>query len=182
MSSLLEFLNDLTIDVRAGYGLIGAYGLVYLGIAFSQALYWHRNARSVSMLRGTLVTAVYSKLTELGIDVASDAAAVTLMSTDVRRFCCYFTCVDNLLTHSQVDVIVRAMKEIHEFWANTLQIAIGTWLLSKQIGFAAVGPIIVCLVTLACTILTSPRAKASRVSWLKKTQERVGEKILNNVH
>lgn len=91
MSSLLNFLNDLTIPARAGYGLIGAYGLVYLGIAFSQALYWHRNARSVSMLRGTLVTAVYSKLTGLGIDVASDAAAVTLMSTDVREIYCHLS-------------------------------------------------------------------------------------------
>lgn len=74
------------------------------------------------------------------------------------------------------------MKEIHEFWANILQIAIGTWLLSKQIGFAAVGPIIVCLVTLACTILTSPRAKMSRVGWLKKTQERVGKRTFDGAH
>lgn len=72
-------------------------------------------------------------------------------------------------------MIVRAAKEIHELWANTIQIAIGTWLLSREIGYAAAGPIIASLVALTATIATSPYAKKYRVSWLKKTQERIGK-------
>lgn len=37
------------------------------------------------MLRGTLVSAIYSKTTELGIAAVDNNAAITLMSTDVER-------------------------------------------------------------------------------------------------
>ncbi|OAA81152.1 multidrug resistance-like protein [Akanthomyces lecanii RCEF 1005] len=134
LQRFLDFLSDKSQPVQIGYGLIAAYGIDYVGIAFSQALYWHRNARAVTMLRGTLVAAVFSK----------------------------------------VDVIIRAAKEVHEFWANLIQIAIGTWLLTKQLGYAAIGPIVVALLALAAIFFFSPRAKRSRVGWLAKTQERVG--------
>lgn len=75
----------------------------------------------------------------------------------------------------KVDVICRAMREIHEFWANIIQIAIATWLLSQHIGYAAAGPIIISVFSLAATMLVSPLAKKYRVGWLEKTQKRVGK-------
>lgn len=83
LTRFLEFLEDAAQPNTIGYALVAAYGIVYFGIAVSQALYWHRNARTVSMLRSVLVTAVFSKLTVLNLTVASDEAAVTLMSSDV---------------------------------------------------------------------------------------------------
>ncbi len=82
LQRFLDFLSEKSQPVQIGYGLIAAYGIDYVGIAFSQALYWHRNARAVTMLRGTLVAAVFSKVTEISTTVAKDAAAVTLMSSD----------------------------------------------------------------------------------------------------
>lgn len=67
------------------------------------------------------------------------------------------------------------MREIHEFWANLIQIVIGTWLLSRHLGYAAVGPIIVALLALSAIFFFSPRAKKYQVGWLAKTQERVGK-------
>lgn len=75
----------------------------------------------------------------------------------------------------KVDVIGRAMREIHEFWANIIQIAVATWLLSQQIGYAAAGPIVVSVISLVATMLVSPLAKKYRVGWLEKTQKRVGK-------
>ncbi|KAL6836447.1 P-loop containing nucleoside triphosphate hydrolase protein [Trichoderma sp. SZMC 28015] len=155
LTRFLGFLNDETQSVNVGYGLIGAYGLVYLGIAATQALYWHQNGRCVTMLRGVLVSAVFSKVTEVSIVTVDDSAALTLMSSDV-------------------DVIGRAMRQIHEFWANVFQIAIATWLLSKQIGYAAAGPIIVSVLSLGATMFVSPFARKYQVGWLEKTQKRVG--------
>ncbi|KLP16708.1 multidrug resistance-associated protein [Fusarium fujikuroi] len=155
LNRLLVFLDDTSQSINIGYGIIAAYGLVYSGIALSQALYWHRNARSVTLLRGVLVSAVFSKATDLSITTTDDSAAVTLMSSDV-------------------DVIVRAVREIHEFWANIIQLAIAAWLLSTHVGYAAVGPIIVSLVALIATILVSPLARKYQISWLDKTQRRVG--------
>lgn len=83
LNRFLVFLSDAPESPNVGYGLVAAYGLVYFGIATSQALYWHSNARFVTMLRGTLVTAVFSKATEISITATDNAAAVTLMSTDV---------------------------------------------------------------------------------------------------
>lgn len=84
LNRFLIFLDDESQPVNIGYGLIGAYGLVYFGIAVTQALYWHRNGRSVTMLRGVLVSAIFSKSTELSISKSDDSAAVTLMSSDVQ--------------------------------------------------------------------------------------------------
>ncbi|OAR00989.1 hypothetical protein LLEC1_05486 [Akanthomyces lecanii] len=165
LQRFLDFLSDKSQPVQIGYGLIAAYGLDYVGIAFSQALYWHRNARAVTMLRGTLVAAVFSKVTAISTTVAKDAAAVTLMSSDASP---------KPTRSLPVDVIIRAAKEIHEFWANLIQIGIGTWLLTRQLGYAAVGPVVVALLALAAIFFFSPRAKKSRVGWLAKTQERVG--------
>ncbi|KAM0524595.1 hypothetical protein ACHAPE_000693 [Trichoderma viride] len=155
LTRFLGFLNDESQSVNVGYGLVGAYGLVYIGIAATQALYWHQNGRCVTMLRGILVSAVFSKVTEVSVAAVDDSAALTLMSSDV-------------------DVIGRAMREIHEFWANIIQIAIATWLLSQQIGYAAAGPIIISAISLVATMLVSPLAKKYRVGWLEKTQKRVG--------
>ncbi|KAH0496963.1 hypothetical protein TgHK011_004301 [Trichoderma gracile] len=155
LTRFLGFLNDEAQPVNIGYGLVGAYGLVYLGIAATQALYWHQNGRCVTMLRGVLVSAVFTRVTDVSVVAADDSAALTLMSSDV-------------------DVIGRAMREIHEFWANVLQIGIATWLLSKQIGYAAAGPIIVSVLSLVATLFVSPLAGKYQVGWLDKTQKRVG--------
>ncbi|KAK1256135.1 hypothetical protein MKX07_008394 [Trichoderma sp. CBMAI-0711] len=155
LTRFLGFLNDETQPVNIGYGLVGAYGLVYLGIAATQALYSHQNGRCVTMLRGVLVSAVFARVTDVSVVAADDSAALTLMSSDV-------------------DVIGRAMREIHEFWANFLQVGVATWLLSKQIGYAAAGPIIVSVLSLVATLFVSPLAGKYQVGWLEKTQKRVG--------
>lgn len=77
----------------------------------------------------------------------------------------------------QVEIIVRAVKEVHEFWANAIQIVIATWLLSIQLGYAASGPIIVSLVALLGTGFTSPFAMKYQIAWLGETQKRVGKAI-----
>lgn len=51
----------------------------------SNSLYFYRNARFFTMLRGILVSAIYTKTTEISITALDNSAAVTLMSTDVER-------------------------------------------------------------------------------------------------
>ncbi|KAK2001812.1 multidrug resistance-like protein [Colletotrichum falcatum] len=155
LNRFLEFLQNPSEDLGYGYGLIGAYGLVYLGISISSSFYWHKAFRSLSMLRGVLVAAIYSKTTERRVAPGDDSAAVTLMSTDV-------------------EAIVRAWRELHEFWANTIQIALATWLLSTHIGYAACGPIMVSIFALIATIFIAPAAQKYQVVWVEKVQKRIG--------
>ncbi|KAF9870342.1 ABC transporter [Colletotrichum karsti] len=155
LNRFLEFLQNPSEDVNYGYGLIGAYGLVYLSISIASSFYWHKAFRSTAMLRGILVAAVYSKTTELRVAPGDDSAAVTLMSTDV-------------------EAIVRAWREIHEFWANIIQIALATWILSTHIGYAAAGPIIVSVVALIVTLSFAPATQKYQVVWIEKVQKRIG--------
>ncbi|KAK2021657.1 ABC transporter [Colletotrichum zoysiae] len=155
LNRFLEFLQNPSEHVSYGYALIGAYGLIYLGISISSSFYWHKAFRSLSMLRGVLVAAIYSKTTELRVAPGDDSAAVTLMSTDV-------------------EAIIRAWRELHEFWANIIQIALATWLLSTHIGYAACGPIIVSVFALAATIFFAPAAQKYQIVWVEKVQKRIG--------
>ena len=78
------------------------------------------------MLRGSLVTAIYQKTTEISITALDNSAAVTLMSTDVER-------------------IVQGNRNIHEYWANLIQVGIATWLLQRQLQVACVAPIAIAI-------------------------------------
>ncbi|KAB5575558.1 P-loop containing nucleoside triphosphate hydrolase protein [Coniochaeta sp. 2T2.1] len=155
LGRFLEFLQDERQSVSIGYGLIGAYGCVYLGIALSTAFYSHQNTRTLAMLRGTLISAIFSRSTGLATGDVDDSAAVTLMSSDV-------------------DAIIRAWREFHEIWATMIQIPVAVWLLSTHIGWACVGPLIICGLGLAVSVFSGPPSKRYMMAWLSKIQQRIG--------
>ncbi|KAH0019295.1 P-loop containing nucleoside triphosphate hydrolase protein, partial [Aureobasidium melanogenum] len=153
---LLDYLKHSDVeDKNIGYGLIGAYFVVYVGLATTSALYWHRHYRFLSMLRGTLITAVYGKATNIVAVAKDNKASITLMSTDVER-------------------ATRGLIDLHEMWANVVQVAIATWLLEIELGAACVGPIIVALVAVGTTIWFSGYTASFQLLWIEKVQARIG--------
>ncbi|KAL5380839.1 hypothetical protein PMIN02_010504 [Paraphaeosphaeria minitans] len=78
------------------------------------------------MLRGSMITTVFKKATDLSLGQFDPAESVTLMSTDVER-------------------VNRGLLDMHEFWADIVQVAIATWLIEAELGVAAVAPIAVAL-------------------------------------
>ena len=78
------------------------------------------------MLRGMLITAIYAKTATISVTALDDKAAVTLMSADVER-------------------IIRGLREMHELWANVVQIGVATWLLERQLGWACVAPLAIAI-------------------------------------
>ncbi|KAK8118640.1 uncharacterized protein PG998_003266 [Apiospora kogelbergensis] len=155
LSRFLTHLQSTSESVNIGYGLVSAYGLVYTGMAISSAFYCNRASRMTTMLRGMLVSAVYRKTIESSITSMDESAPVTLMSTDV-------------------EAIVRAARFIHDIWADIIQIAIATWLLSVQIGPAAAAPIMACVIALGLTFYMSPKSQGAMGAWNKMVQRRVG--------
>lgn len=95
LNRFLAFLERPEESINHGYGLIGAYGLVYLGIALSGAFYSHQATRTVTMLRGILVSAIFAGSTDLSTTAIDNAAAVTLMSTDVSLAAFPHTCCES---------------------------------------------------------------------------------------
>lgn len=76
------------------------------------------------MVRGSLVSSIYYKTTEISITALDNSAAVTLMSTDVER-------------------IEQGLRDTHELWANVVQVGLATWLLQRELGLACLVPIVI---------------------------------------
>lgn len=156
INTLLDYLQQPAGDSskNIGYGLIGATLLIYVGIAASSAIYWYYQERAMYMARGVLGTAIYRKTTDAALAAADDKAALTLMSADVER-------------------IIRGCAGIHEFWANTIQVALASWLLSRQLGAAFAAPLIVVGICAGVTSVLAKYAMPRQKGWMAKLQKRV---------
>lgn len=156
---LREFLSylagDSTFVGGTGYGFAIAYGLVYLGMAISGWIYWRLTFKCVVKMRGCLVAAVYEKTTSIDPARCDMTAAVPLISTDMER-------------------IIAGLKDIHEIWANTLQVAISVWLLYCELGIACVAPAVAATLSSLGSMLMGSFADRDQVAWMEATQERVG--------
>ncbi|KAK1675557.1 P-loop containing nucleoside triphosphate hydrolase protein [Colletotrichum godetiae] len=134
ISTIMAYLAspvDHTEDQRnIGYGLIGAYGLVYVSIAV-------RCQHLVFRITG-----------------AEEAAAVTLMSTDIER-------------------IVNGMSKIHESWSTLLQMAVALALLYRQLGVVFIVPLVLFLICAFGAGALSGSAGAFQASWMAAIQKRV---------
>ncbi|EKG10418.1 Putative ABC transporter protein [Macrophomina phaseolina MS6] len=143
---------------RWGYGLIGAYALVYTGIALSNGWYWHKQYRLITMLRGSLVAVIYSKTMRIELAATRASEATTLMSADVER-------------------IATGLRGMHELWATALEVGLGFWLLYRQVGLAMLS---MAGLTLVCTFGASGIAQYSTIrqkSWMEAMQLRLSETI-----
>jgi ATP-binding cassette subfamily C (CFTR/MRP) protein 1 len=155
--TLLDYLQHPAEDSskNVGYGLIGAAILIYTGIAVSSGLYWYFHERTLCMSRASLAGAVYKKTTEVKLSAAGDSAALTLMSTDVER-------------------IRLGFSNLHEFWANSIEVGLASWLLERQLGAAFVAPLIVVLCCIICAAFVSRYTGQRQKAWMDKIQKRVG--------
>ena len=158
LHELLTYLSAPveTMSKNTGYGLIGAYALVYTGSAVATGFYWHKQYQFLTMVRGCLVSAISWKTANLNILAVGDPkAAVTLMSTDVER-------------------ITEGLRPLHDFWASIIQIGISLYLLRQQMRVACVAPIIVCLLCGASTAWVSGLSNKRQVKWMEAVQNRIG--------
>ena len=115
--------SPITQDTtNVGYGLIGAYILVYVGIAVSMAQYQHWAYRSITMARGGLISMLFAKTSLLKSDDVDPSASLTLMSADIER-------------------ITNGWQTMHEIWANIIEVAVAIYLLQRQLGAACAIPV-----------------------------------------
>ncbi|KAL8873713.1 MAG: hypothetical protein Q9174_000860 [Haloplaca sp. 1 TL-2023] len=114
-----------------GYGLIGAYFLVYVGIAISTTQYQHLTYRAIAMARGGLISMLFEKTTLVKAEGVDAATSLTLMSADIER-------------------ITNGWQTMHHIWANPLEIGIAVYLIERQLGPA-------CAIPLAVSIGKAPK-------------------------
>ena len=115
-----------------GYGLIGAYFLVYSGIAITTGQYEHLTYRAITMARGGLISLMFAKTSSLKANAADPATSLTLMSADIER-------------------ITNGWQTMHEIWANLIEIVLAIYLLERQLGAACAIPIGVAIGKSTCS-------------------------------
>jgi ATP-binding cassette, subfamily C (CFTR/MRP), member 1 len=74
------------------------------------------------MMRGVLMSSIFSKTLRLSTDADSESRAMTLMIADVQG-------------------IVGSLNHLNEVWASIIETALATWLLERQVGLASLSMI-----------------------------------------
>jgi ABC-type multidrug transport system fused ATPase/permease subunit len=152
--SLLSHLGQYDAPENHGYGLIAAAIFVYTGIAVSTSFYWYFHEQTLCATRAALAGVIYTKTTQITLPAARDSVALTLMSTDVER-------------------IRYGLINLHEFWANMIEVAIASWLLYRQLGTAVAAPIVVVVCCIMGGAVTNRFTKRRQKAWMAKIQNRV---------
>ena len=84
ISRVTSWLSQNDSNVSYGHGLIGATGLVYVGMALTNVISKRQFDRFLMKLRGTLILVIHSKSLCLPADRLSNGAVLTLISNDVN--------------------------------------------------------------------------------------------------
>ncbi|KAL6360528.1 hypothetical protein LRP88_06234 [Fusarium phalaenopsidis] len=157
VSHALRFLtmpaSEATMNL--GYGLIGAFALVFVGSAIITAWYEHLTFRAGAMVRGGLITLIYSKMMKLPTDDLNESSAITLMGNDVET-----------LTEKLHMLLV-------ESWANTITVGIAMWMLAAQLGAVCVAPIITAIISLILSGSIGKLMVPRQMVYQKATQDRI---------
>ncbi|KAL8747798.1 MAG: hypothetical protein Q9190_000370 [Brigantiaea leucoxantha] len=139
---------------NVGYGLIGAYFLVYCGIAFTTGQYQHLTYRAITMARGGLVSMLFAKTSTLKADAVDSAASLTLMSADIER-------------------ITNGWQTMHEVWANVVEVALAIYLLQRQLGVACTIPLAVAIASFVGSIFVMKLVVHRQGLWLEAIEKRI---------
>ncbi|KAL0931143.1 ABC transporter [Colletotrichum truncatum] len=154
INATVAYVSKENPDVSYGRGLIGAWALVYLGIAVSNSVYQYHNVRFTTRLRGGLIALIYQNAVYTRDVDTGDITAVALMGTDVER-------------------IFGSMSVFHLLWGSLLDIAIASWLLGLQLSIACLAPIVLVLIFIAAMSKVSVASKTAQMRWIEKIQERL---------
>ncbi|GAC94763.1 ABC multidrug transporter [Pseudozyma hubeiensis SY62] len=140
-----------------GWGLVGAYAFIYLGMALSEGQFWHTSSQLMAKVRGAYVESIYRKGLDLHARVAQTSGggkAANLMSVDTER-------------------IVDAIDVIHEIWSGCITIVVGMYLLYAQLGLVFLASIVSVVICFLLTPLTSRGMGTKQGNWSAATDERV---------
>ncbi|KAK6217677.1 RAS2 protein [Pestalotiopsis sp. IQ-011] len=148
------FTGDLSQPDEIGWGLTGAWLVVFLGLAICNGFYYHMTYRFVTAARGSLCGMIYCKTLDLSATALDESIAVTLMSTDTENICLTFA-------------------NLHEVWASPVECGVALYLLYRNLGLAALTPMTVTIIaTMSIMQLARFMGNAQR-TWIRGTQTRV---------
>ncbi|EFY90036.1 ABC multidrug transporter, putative [Metarhizium acridum CQMa 102] len=173
MKRVILFVQDASSEgERQGHmpgvawALVLATGLTFVGSALSTGFYQHQLFRTITMIRGALISVIsVQSLTLTGTTTQSSGPAVlTLTGPDVNAICASF-------------------HVFHELWANPIEIGFAIYLLERELGPGCIGPAVSVIV---CTLAMSQLSKyigPAMKAWNNAIQNRVSttSKVIRSI-
>lgn len=150
----VKFASNLEEPDSTGWGLVGAYFLVYFAQAVLTAAYQHGLYRLGTILRGGLMTLLYHKTLELSIAAEDSTSVLTLMSADVQR-------------------ISEAAAMFHDSWISLIDVGVAMYLLYLRMGAACYGSAIVYFSVILATSQTTRFMGRYQKLWLEAIEKRI---------
>ncbi|KAK2591919.1 hypothetical protein QQS21_010393 [Conoideocrella luteorostrata] len=138
----------------AGYTLVMVAAFIYSGKAFSTLHYQHCVDRFMTMFRGAAVSLIYNHMLTLSLSDCDDSSVITLMSTDV-------------------DEIVNCLSGLNEVWAHLIEVVLGVVLLSRQLGWVCIIPLVVVVASFLGTAEIARTIGARQKVWVDAIQRRI---------
>jgi hypothetical protein len=149
-----SWTTDLSQSDEIGWGLTGAWLLVFLGQAISNGFYHQMTYRFVTAIRGSLCGLIYTKTLDLNSTALDESMAASLMSTNTESIC-------------------QSAATLHELWASPIESGVAIFLLHRQIGLAALAPVVVAIVATTGTLQLAQFIGPAKKRWMKGIQTRV---------
>lgn len=137
-----------------GWGLTGAWLLIFLGQAISNGFYYQMTYRFVTSIRGSLCGLIYTKTLDLSSTALDESVAVSLMSTDTESIC-------------------QSAATLHELWASPIESAVAIFLLYRQLGLAALAPVVVAIIATTGMLRLAQFIGMAKKRWMRGIQTRV---------
>ncbi|KAJ5165605.1 uncharacterized protein N7500_007435 [Penicillium coprophilum] len=154
LSRTTNFVMSQTDAKSIGWGLTGAFGIVFIGTAIANGVYTHMTFRFTTVVRGTLVSMICAKTLDISIVSLGDSAALTLMSNDTETICSGF-------------------QNLHEIWAVPLELGIAMWLLYREVGLSFLAPALVAILSMMSIVKISSYIGGAQKRWNEGIQTRV---------
>ncbi|KAL2159582.1 hypothetical protein VTH06DRAFT_2151 [Thermothelomyces fergusii] len=152
----IQFVADgvsSAVGVEArGYWLVFSAVVIYIGLAVSTAAYHHRLNRLRVVTRSALVGLIHHKTIGLPSATQGSSEAAALVSTDA-------------------DGLDGVAEMFHETWAQILEVVIGVFLLSREVGW--IWPLPMILIFLCSRMSRAKHLGPRQKAWNTATQQRV---------
>ncbi|KAK6427646.1 hypothetical protein LTR95_015955, partial [Oleoguttula sp. CCFEE 5521] len=145
ITTTVNYISVPQSDKTYGRSLIGAWALVYVGLAVSHSAFLYQSTRFTTRLRGGLIGLIYERALATTTSENGEITAIALMSTDVER-------------------ISRSLTFVHDLWGSVIDIGIATWLLARQLGLA---------LFIAITSQIAAAMNKAQGRWIEKIQARL---------
>ncbi|KAJ5901474.1 hypothetical protein N7495_002002 [Penicillium taxi] len=110
--------------------------------------------RFVTSIRGSLCNLIYTKTLDLSSTALDESVAVSLMSTDTESIC-------------------QSAATLHELWASPIESAVAIFLLYRQLGLAALAPVVVAIIDTTSMLQLAQFIGMAKRRWMRGIQTRV---------